>query len=257
VTADLDEVRRVRNELLTRFLEFEHGGLQFELLEPPVDPALRPPGSILLLIVDEAGSEVGDASRCIVEREERLVIRHKQLKLRRDRDRRRGFGSILQQASETWYRDAGLASILIAAEGDGSLFAARRGFDFDLKGYGSRQRLRHLDDEQLRAAALLELSRRPGIFETVPEDTESTRRPKADTVLASVADYDSEGAEQVRQFRHRMPSDEFVLPAAIAKAEAVSGNAVRLGSERPSCADARRRDRTGLRRDCSSSGAGV
>jgi GNAT superfamily N-acetyltransferase len=213
----------VRERLLERYLGFAHGGLHFEerdisaeiaearrMLVQALGRELRPPDrpnrSIWLWVVaDETGEKVGKAAREVGLRGSALTVAHKQLRIRRPEWRRRGFGSALLAQNEDWYRECGVEFIVMEAEGDGSAFAARRGFDFDVTSYGSRPRFTGLPERELRFAAVDRLIHHPSINETVDGEP----GPRRESVLAFLQRLERRGAQsagQVDRFRRRLPA---------------------------------------------------
>lgn len=133
--------------------------------------------------------------------------------------------SALLEQAEAWYAEAGVQSIVIPAEGDGSLFAARRGFDFDTAHYAGRTRYQGLVEDQLRAAIVTRMMRHPGVFESVEGDN-APRRPSARALLDHVAASSDGGRALVERFEARIsdsaevsPSDAFTSPAQIEEFE--------------------------------------
>jgi hypothetical protein len=94
--------------------------------------------------------------------------------------------SALLAQAERWYADAGIRSIIIPAEGDGSLFAARRGFDFDIEGYSTKEKYRGLEERALRSAMVQRMMRHPGVYESIEGDN-APRRPSVRALLDRVA----------------------------------------------------------------------
>lgn len=167
----------VRDRLLECYLGFGFGGLHFELRDISVEIAEarhmiaqvlgrelrvpdRPSRSIHLWVVtDETDEIVGKAAREVGLRGSALVVAHKELRIRRPEWRRRGFGSALLATTRDWYQECGVEFIVMEAEGDGSAFAAIRGFDFDVRSYASRPRFKGLPERELRFAAIDRLIR--------------------------------------------------------------------------------------------------
>ena len=157
VVTDQDhQLAAVRDQLLERYLGFGFGGLHFRVRDISAEIAEarrmmaeflgrelrlpdRPSRLIHLWVVtDDTGEIVGNASREVGLRGSALVVAHKHLRIMRPEWRRRGFGSALLGANREWYRECGVESIVMEAEGDGSAFAAVRGFDFDVTSYAQR-----------------------------------------------------------------------------------------------------------------------
>lgn len=208
------------SSLRERYLRFAHGGLHLEqrdLLGELVQAGgttakpsstvrvdLRSPSIYLWIVVDETSEIVGEVANTIVLRGSQLVAAQKQLRIRRGEWRRRGFGSALQAASEDWFRDFGVRASVIQAEGDGSVFAARRGFDFDLEAYRDRPGFSDLAGRERRFAAVDALIRHPGVRETV-EVGEPPARESVLAFLMRLERLDDESARQVHEFRGCLP----------------------------------------------------
>jgi GNAT superfamily N-acetyltransferase len=212
----------VRDRLLERYLGFAFGGLHFEVRDISAEIAEarqmvaqvlgrelrlpdRPSRSIYLWVVtDETGEIVGKAAREVGLRGSALVVAHKHLRIRRPEWRRRGFGSALLAENRGWYQECGVKCIVMEAEGDGSAFAAIRGFDFDLTSYASRPRFKGLAERELRFAAIDRLIRHPAIQDTV----DGGQPPGRESVVAFLERLKRRGAESARQvhcFQQRLP----------------------------------------------------
>jgi hypothetical protein len=212
----------VRDRLLERYLGFGFGGLHFELRDISAEIAEarqmvaqvlgrelqlpdRPSRSVRLWVVtDEAGEIVGKAAREVGFRGSALGVAHKELRIWRPQWRRRGFGSALLAENSDWYQECGVEFIVMEAEGDGSAFAAMRGFDFDLTSYASHPRFKGLPERELRFAAIDRLIRHPAIQDTV----DGGQAPARESVVAflerlTVGGGDSE--RQVHRFQRRLP----------------------------------------------------
>jgi GNAT superfamily N-acetyltransferase len=212
----------VRDRLLERYLGFAFGGLHFEARDISAEIAEarqmiaqvlghelrlppRPNRFIHLSVVtDETGEVVGKATREVGFRGSTLVVAHKELRIRRAEWRRRGFGSALLEENRSWYQDCGVEFIVMEAEGDGSAFAAVRGFDFDVASYASRPRFKGLSEREVRVAAVDQLINRPAVQETVDDG----QAPHRESVVALLERLKIDGAEserQVRRFQQRLP----------------------------------------------------
>ena len=101
------------------------------------------------------------------------------------------------------------------AEGDGSTFAATRGFDFDLASYARRPALKGLSEAELRLAAIDQLIRHPAVEEIVDGD-EAPRRESVETLLQRLTAHGADSARQVDRFRHRLPRAAESVPRAAA-----------------------------------------
>ena len=185
MTEEDRSIGSVRERLLERYLRFAFGGLHFEPRDISAEIAearrmvaqhlgrelrlpVRPNRFIHLSVVtDEAGEIVGKATREVGVRGSALVVAHKELRIRRPEWRRRGFGSALLAANRDWYQECGVEFIVMEAEGDGSAFAATRGFDFDLTSYANRPGFMDLPERELRFAAIDRLIRHRAIQDTV------------------------------------------------------------------------------------------
>jgi GNAT superfamily N-acetyltransferase len=212
----------VRDRLLERYLGFAFGGLHFEVRDISAEIAEarqmlaqflgrelrlpdRPSRSIHLWVVtDEADEIVGKAAREVGFRGSALVVAHKELRIRRPEWRRRGFGSALLAENHDWYQECGVEFIVMEAEGDGSAFAAQRGFDFDLRSYASRPRFQGLPERELRFTAIDRLIQHPAIQDTV----DGGQAPRRESVMAFLERLKARGAEseqQVHRFQQRLP----------------------------------------------------
>jgi GNAT superfamily N-acetyltransferase len=212
----------VRDRLLERYLGFGFGGLHFEVRDISAEIAEarqmvaqvlgrelrlpdRPSRSIHLWVVtDEDDEIVGKAAREVGFRDSALVVAHKELRIRRPEWRWRGFGSALLAVNRDWYQECGVEFIVMEAEGDGSAFAAMRGFDFDLTSYASRPRFKGLPERELRFAAIDRLIRHPAIQDTV----DGAQAPRRESVVAFLERLKVRGAEserQVHRFQQRLP----------------------------------------------------
>jgi GNAT superfamily N-acetyltransferase len=212
----------VRDRLLERYLGFAFAGLHFEVRDISAEIAEarqmlaqflgrelrlpdRPSGSIHLWVVtDEADEIIGKAAREVGFRGSALVVAHKELRIRRPEWRRRGFGSALLAENRDWYQECGVECIVMEAEGDGSTFAAIRGFDFDLESYAGRPSFKGLPERELRFAAIDRLIRHPAIQDTVDS---GQARPR-ESVVAFLERLTVRGAEserQVHRFQQRLP----------------------------------------------------
>ena len=212
----------VRDRLLERYLGFAFGGLHFEVRDISAEIAEarqmlaqflgreptwpdRPSRSIHLWVVtDEADEVVGKAAREVGFRGSALVVAHKELRIRRPEWRRRGFGSALLAENRDWYRECGVEFIVMEAEGDGSAFAALRGFDFDLSSYASRPGFKGLPERELRFAAIDRLIRHPAIHDTA-DDGPAPRRESVVAFLERLKDRGAESERQVHRFEQRLP----------------------------------------------------
>jgi hypothetical protein len=222
VTDEDHRIGSVRDRLLERYLGFGFGGLHFELRDISAEIAEarqmltqflgrelrwpdRPSRSIHLWVVtDETDERVGRAAREVGLRGSALVVAHKELRIRRPEWRRRGFGSALLAENRDWYQECGVESIVMEAEGDGSAFAAIRGFDFDVTSYASRPMFRGLPERELRFAAIDRLIRHPAI----PDTVDGEQPPRRESVVAFLERLKAHGAESARQvnlFQQRLP----------------------------------------------------
>jgi hypothetical protein len=219
-----DQIQTVRDELEEAYLSFHSAGLRFlsryletEAWGPPpvrVPPpptisltsggARRLPGSIHLWIVPVDSDEVvGEAYRQVYRRGEVLAVEHHTLRIFDQRRRRAGFGSELLAANETWYRNASINAITAAVEGDGSLFAARKGFDFDLNRPGRKDQLEGLDDCQLRLGAVSSLISPRQVVDRLLAGNVS-RRESTRTFLARLDAAGGEARAATRAFLSRL-----------------------------------------------------
>jgi GNAT superfamily N-acetyltransferase len=216
------KIGSVRGELLDRYLGFGFGGLRFEVRDISAEIAEarqmvaqvlgrdlrlpnRPSRFIHLWVVTDKGGEiVGKATREVGFRGSALVIAHKELRIRRPEWRRRGFGSALLAANRDWYLECGAESIVMEAEGDGSAFAAMRGFDFDLTSYANRPNSKGLAERELRFAAVDRLIRHPPIRDTV-DGAPAPHRESAEAFLERLKVRGIEAERQVHRFQQRLP----------------------------------------------------
>ena len=212
----------VRDGLLERYLDFAFGGLHFEARDLSAEIAEarqkltdflgrepwfpdRPSRLIhLALVTDDTDEIVGKATREVGVRGTALVVAHKALHIWPAQWRRRGFGSALLAENRDWYRECGVAFIVMEAEGDGSAFAALRGFDFDLSAYARRPGFAGLTERELRLAAVDRLIHHPAIQESV-DAAQPPHRESAADFLDRVEAGSADAAEQVRRFRRRLP----------------------------------------------------
>jgi GNAT superfamily N-acetyltransferase len=209
----------VRDRLLDRYLGFAFGGLHFQVRDISAEIAearqmifqvlgreLRPPDRPnrfihLSVVTDVADEIVGKATREVGLRGQALVVAHRELRIWRPEWRRRGFGSALLADNLDWYRESGVEFIVMEAEGDGSAFAAVRGFDFDVKSYARRPGFEGLPERELRFAATDRLIRHPAV-----QDGEQA--PCRESVVAFLERLKANGAEparQVHRFQQRLP----------------------------------------------------
>jgi GNAT superfamily N-acetyltransferase len=179
----------------------------------------RPNRSIHLWVVeDQTDEKVGKAAREVGWRGSALAVAHKQLQIWPPEWRRRGFGSALLTENADWYQECGVEFIVMEAEGDGSAFAAHRGFDFDVTSYAGRPGFAGLPERELRFAAIDRLIRQPAIHEAA----ESEPAPRRESALAFLERLERSGAEAARQVHHfqrRLPN-----PSREGRAEAVTGD---------------------------------
>ena len=212
----------VRDRLLERYLGFAFGGLHFEVRDISAEIAEarrmmaeflgrelrlpdRPSRLIHLWVVtDETDEIVGNAAREVGLRGSAFVVAHKQLRIRRREWRRRGFGSALLAENRDWYRECGVEFIVMEAEGDGSAFAAVRGFDFDVTSYANRPAFKGLTERELRFAAIDRLIRHPAIQDTV-DGGQAQLRESVVALLERVKASGAESARQVKRFQQRLP----------------------------------------------------
>jgi GNAT superfamily N-acetyltransferase len=221
VTDPDDEIGSVRRQLLDRYLGFAFAGLHLverdisaeiaearrrlvEFLGRELQMPTRPSPLIHLWVVaDGTGEIVGHAAREVGLRGSALVVAHKRLQIR-PQWRRHGFGSALLADNREHYRECGVQSIVMEAEGDGSAFAATRGFDFDLDAYAGRPGLAGLTERQLRFAAVDRLIRHPSISDSIDRGPADVR----ESVIACLARLQALGhepAQQVQRFQQRLP----------------------------------------------------
>ena len=167
---------------------------------------MRVPGQLSFYICthDADGYEaVGEVLHHVEHVDAVLVVRHKQHNIDRMNLRRRGFMTALLQDAECWYADLGIASVLMEATGDGSLFAARRGFDFDLAAYQRQPTNANSDEHRLRAAAVRQMMSRDGVYET-QEGENRPRRPSVEELLDRVVDFGGTGRMLAEDFKRRL-----------------------------------------------------
>jgi GNAT superfamily N-acetyltransferase len=218
----------VRDRLLERYLGFAFGGLHFALRDISAEIAearrmmaeflgrevqLPNRASRLLhlwVLSDETDEIVGHATREVGARGSALVVAHKQLRIQ-PQWRRQGFGSALLAANRDWYRECGVAFIVMEAEGDGSAFAAVRGFDFDLMSYAKRPGFEGLTERELRFAAVDRLIRHPVIQDTV-DGGQAQPREALLAFRERLRALGAEPARQVDRFEARLPQP--VAPAS-------------------------------------------
>jgi GNAT superfamily N-acetyltransferase len=221
----IDQDQRIgsaRDRLLERYLGFAFGGLHFEVRDISAEIAEarqmvaqvlgrelrlpnRPSRTIHLWVVtDEADEIVGKATREVGFRGPALGVAHKELRIRRPEWRRRGFGSALLAENRDWYQECGVEFIVMEAEGDGSAFAAVRGFDFDLTSYASHPRFKGLPERGLRFAAIDRLIRHPAIQDTV-DGAQAPHRESVGAFLERLKVRDAESGRQVQRFQQRLP----------------------------------------------------
>jgi GNAT superfamily N-acetyltransferase len=214
-------VGHVRDRLLNRYLGFAFGGLHFEVRDISAEIAEarrrmtefwgrelqlpdRPSRLIHLWVVnDQTGEIVGNAAREVGLRGSSLVVAHKRLRIR-PQWRRQGFGSALLAENRDWYRECDVEFIVMEAEGDGSAFAATRGFDFDLVAYARRPWFKGLAERELRLAAIDQLIRHPPIQDTADGD-QAQPRESAVAFLERLKLLGAESARQVHHFERRLP----------------------------------------------------
>ncbi len=212
----------MRDRLLQRYLGFAFGGLHFEVRDISAEIAEarqmmseflgrelqlpdRPSRLIHLWVVtDESDEIIGKAAREVGLRGSALVIAHKELRIRRPEWRRRGFGSALLAENRHWYQECGVEFIVMEAEGDGSAFAAVRGFDFDVTSYARRPGFKGLRERELRFAAIDRLIRHPAIQDTV-DGGQARLRESVVAFLKRVKASGAESARQVNRFQQRLP----------------------------------------------------
>lgn len=181
--------------------------LAADILGDPYEPdPTRVPGQLSFYICahDADGYEaVGEVLHHVEQVEEQLIVRHKQHNINRMDLRRRGFMTALLKDAERWYADLGIASILMQATGDGSLFAARRGFDFDLAAYRTQPTNATADERELRAAAVEQMMSRDGVHET-QDGGNAPRRPSVGELLDRVTGSGTTGRALVQDFKRRL-----------------------------------------------------
>jgi GNAT superfamily N-acetyltransferase len=217
-----DRIGSVRDRLLERYLGFAFGGLHFEVRDISAEIAEarrmiaqvlgrelrlpdRPNRSIHFWVVtDDTHEIVGKAAREVGLRGSALVVAHKQLRIWRPQWRRRGFGSALLAENRDWYQECGVEFIVMEAEGDGSAFAAVRGFDFDVTSYASRPRFKGLPERELRFAAIDRLIRHPAVQDIV-DGEQAPRRESVMAFLERLKASGPESARQVQHFQQRLP----------------------------------------------------
>src|ERR1700679_3024580 len=220
---DLDHrIGSVRDRLLERYLGFAFGGLHFQARDISAEIAearemifqvlgreLRPPNRPnrfihLSVVTDETDEIVGKATREVGLRGSALVVAHRELRIWRPEGRRRGFGSALLADNLDWYQECGVEFIVMEAEGDGSAFAAVRGFDFDVTSYARRPGFQGLPERELRFAATDRLIQHPAVQDVVG----GRQAPRREPVVAFLERLKANGAESARQvhrFQQRLP----------------------------------------------------
>ena len=212
----------VRDRLLDRYLGFAFGGLHlaardisaeiaearqmiFQVLGRELRPPDRPNRFIHLSVVtDETDEIVGKATREVGVRGSALVVAHRELRIWRPEWRRRGFGSALLADNIDWYRESEVEFIVMEAEGDGSAFAAVRGFDFDVASYARRPGLKGLSERELRFAATDRLIRHAAV-QDVQDGEQAPRRVSVVAFLERLEAVGAESAREVHRFRQRVP----------------------------------------------------
>lgn len=212
----------VRERLLQRYLGFAFGGLHFEVRDISAEIAearqkmseflgreLRLPNRPsrlihLWVVTDETDEIVGKAAREVGLRGSALVVAHKELRIWPPEWRRRGFGSALLAENRHWYQECGVEFIVMEAEGDGSAFAAVRGFDFDVTSYASRPGFKGLCERELRFAAVDRLIRHPAIQDTA-DGGQAQLRESVAAFLERVKASEAQSARQVNRFQQRLP----------------------------------------------------
>jgi len=212
----------VRDRLLERYLGFAFGGLHFEVRDISAEIAearemifqvlgreLRAPDRPnrfihLSVVTDETDEIVGKATREVGLRGSALVVAHKELRIRRPEWRRRGFGSALLADNLDWYQECEVEFIVMEAEGDGSAFAAVRGFDFDVMSYARRPGFKGLPERELRFAAIDRLIRHPAVQDVV-DGEQPSRRESVVAFLERLKTNGVESARQVDRFQQRLP----------------------------------------------------
>ncbi len=225
---DTSRLKAVRDAIEQCYLGFAHGGLHLgrwdieaelaeanDALDMEWEIPTRPPQSLQFKIIETAtGEAIGECSRRLVHRHEQLLMLHNQLKIRRRSCRGRGFASALLGANEAWYPAEGISAIMIEATGDGSLFAASRGFELDLHRYRTRNTkyFNAIPSSQLHYAAIDELlTRGKRIFETVEGD-QAAHRPNVREFLEEVVRRDESLATLVEAFHARFPAKPYPGP---------------------------------------------
>ena len=212
----------VRDRLLECYLGFAFAGLHVEARDISAEiaearrrlteflgrePRLpdRPSRLIhLSLVADDTGEVVGRATREVGLRGAALVVAHKALHIWSAEWRRQGFGSALLAQNRNWYRECGVAFIVMEAEGDGSAFAARHGFDFDLTAYARRPGLTGLAERELRLAAVDRLIHHPAIQEKT-NGGQPVHRESLTDFLGRIARDPAPAPTTVHRFRRRLP----------------------------------------------------
>jgi GNAT superfamily N-acetyltransferase len=167
-------------------------------------PDRRSRSIYLWVVTDETDEIVGNPAREVGLRGSALVVAHKGLRIRRPEWRRRGFGSALLAENLGWYQECGVEFIVMEAEGDGSAFAAVRGFDFDVTSYASRPRFKGLPERELRFAAIDRLVRHPAV-QDVADDEQAPRRESVVAFLERLRANGAESERQVLRFQQRLP----------------------------------------------------
>jgi GNAT superfamily N-acetyltransferase len=220
---DLDHrIGSVRDRLLERYLGFAFGGLHFQVRDISAEIAearemifqvlgreLRPPDRPnrfihLSVVTDETDEIVGKATREVGLRGSALVVAHRELRIWRPEWRRRGFGSALLADNLDWYQECEVEFIVMEAEGDGSAFAAVRGFDFDVTSYARRPGFQGLPERELRFAATDRLIQHPAVQDVV-DGEQAPRREPVVAFLERLKANGAESARQVHRFQQRLP----------------------------------------------------
>jgi hypothetical protein len=93
---------------------------------------------------------------------------------------------------------------VMEAEGDGSAFAAVRGFDFDVTSYARRPGFQGLPERELRFAAIDRLIRHPAVQDVVGGEQAPRREPVV-AFLERLKANGAESARQVHRFQQRLP----------------------------------------------------
>ncbi len=188
ISAEIAEARRMMAEFLGRELQLPN----------------RPSRLMHLSILSDATNEiVGTAAREVGLRGSALVVAHKKLRIRPEW-RRHGFGSALLAANREWYRECGVEFIVMEAEGEGSAFAAVRGFDFDVMSYAGRPGFQGLAERELRLNAIDRLIHHP----VIQDSGDGDRAQPRESVVAFLERLTARGAEAAREvirFRQRLP----------------------------------------------------